>query len=138
MIDYNVVNIEENAFSSVVDQVKFMCKNNNINYQKQQYKVLFSNEKIFYKNNNVKFTSGLKKYLCFYGKIYLNKKEKIIENIHLSNDLVTIIPDSNTLLIVSGGIDNSTIVVNDEEIMNFYVAPRHLLELQDPKLWQFL
>jgi hypothetical protein len=138
MISYNVSNINENILNSIIHQVKFMCKENNINYEKQKYNLLFSNEKVFYKNNDVKFTSGMKKYLCFYGKIYLNKKEIIVEKIHSENDLFVFTPESNDILIISGGIDNSTIVKDDEELLHFYVAPSHLLELQDPKLWQRL
>jgi hypothetical protein len=99
---------------------------------------LLSNEKLFAKNNNVKFTSGSKKYLCFYGKAYLDNKGSIVENIHLPDGLVTIKPQNNSLLIMCGGIENSTVVENTEELLHFYVAPSHMLELQDPKLWRFL
>jgi hypothetical protein len=138
MISYSIININENIFNSIVHQVKFMCKENNINYEKQKYKILFSNEKIFYENNDVKFTSGIKKYLSFYGKVYLNKKETIVEKVHLENDLFVFTPENNDILIISGGIDNSTIVKNDEELLHFYVAPSNFLELQDLKLWQVL
>jgi hypothetical protein len=115
-----------------------MCKENKINCERQEYKVLVSKETLFVKNNNVRFTSGSKKYLCFYGRSYLNKNGKITETIYLKDNLVTLNPDSNELLLISGGIDNSTVVDDDETLLHFYVAPSSLLGLQDPALWQNL
>jgi hypothetical protein len=138
MIDYIFDNIGDDLSGLIKTLAQTICKENNINYNKQNYKVLLSNEKLFAKNNNVKFTSGSKKYLCFYGKAYLDNKGSIVENIHLPDGLVTIKPQNNSLLIMCGGIENSTVVENTEELLHFYVAPSHMLELQDPKLWRFL
>lgn len=138
MIIYKLSNIEENILNSIKDHVSFMCKENNINYAKQDYKLLFSNEDVLRKNNGVRFTSGLKKYLCFYGKIYSGKTGFIVENIHLQDNLVTVNPERNSFLIISGGTDNSTIVEHDQKIMHFYVAPGYMLEMQDSETWQNL
>ena len=138
MIDYIFDNIGNDLSGLIKTLAQTICKENNINYNKQNYKILLSNEKLFAKNNNVKFTSGSKKYLCFYGKAYLDNKGSIVENIHLPDGLVTIKPQNNSLLIMCGGIENSTVVENTEELLHFYVAPSHMLELQDPKLWRFL
>jgi hypothetical protein len=118
--------------------VQDICKENKINYQKQEYRILFSNEKILVKNKDIKFTSGAKKSLSFYGKIYLNKKGKIIESIYLKDNLLQLEPKPNSLLVMCEGIDNSTLVENDEILTHFYVAPEALTRLQDPTLWQNL
>jgi hypothetical protein len=138
MIFYNLIKVEDNIYKLINNLVKNMCKLNNINYDKQEYKILFSNEKLYSKNNDVKFSSGSKKYLCFYGKIYLNKKEKIIETLYLENKIITIEPKTDDLLIMFGGTENSTFVKNNEELLYFYVAPNYLLEMHDPELWQRL
>lgn len=138
MTEYKVVDIKDNLFESIAKEIEIICKENNINYKKQEYRVLFTNEKILHKHNDLKFTSGIKKYLCFYGKSYLNKTSKISESIYLQNEIVSIEPETNSILIISGGIDNSTVVEKDEELTYFYVAPTYLLGLQDPKLWQIL
>lgn len=137
-MDYLIIDLDDSVIKSINTLVKLMCKEKNINYEKQNYKILFSNEKLFVKNNNVRYTSGLKNLLCFYGKTYSNKNGKIIENIHLEDALFTFEPKVNSLLIIYGGIDNSTVVDSDEELLYFYVAPANLLELQDPILWQTL
>ena len=138
MTYYTLSTVKDDAHKSINILIQDICKINNINYNKQKYKILFSNEKIYFKNNDIKFTSGSKKYLCFYGKIYLNKKNKIIETIYLDNDLIKIEPEINNILIISGGTDNSTVLECDEELLHFYVAPSSLLEMQDPKTWQTL
>jgi hypothetical protein len=135
---YIVFNQETDTISSISTAVRAMCKENKINCERQEYKVLVSKETLFVKNNNVRFTSGSKKYLCFYGRSYLNKNGKITETIYLKDNLVTLNPDSNELLLISGGIDNSTVVDDDETLLHFYVAPSSLLGLQDPALWQNL
>jgi len=138
MIDYIFYKIGNDLSGLIKTLTQEICKENNINYNKQNYKVLLSSEKVFAKNNDVRFTSGSKKYLCFYGKAYLNNAGKIVENIYTTGGLVTIEPQNNSLLIMCGGVENSTVVENTEELLHFYVAPSHMLELQDPKLWQFL
>jgi hypothetical protein len=115
-----------------------MCKENNINYIKQDYKVLFSSETILTKQNDVRFTSGSKKNLSFYGKTYLNKKGNVIENIFVKDDVIQLEPKETDLIIISGGVDNSTVVDLDQELLYFYVAPSHLLQFQNAKLWQNL
>lgn len=138
MIDYIVKEIDRDHNDLIKDLTKTICKENKINYDSQNYKLFFSNEKLLPKNNSVRFVSGSKKYLCFYGKIYINKVNSIIENIHLQDETVSIEPQNNSLLIMCGGIENSTVVENDEELLHFYVAPSHMVELQDPSLWQTL
>jgi hypothetical protein len=118
--------------------VKIMCKENNINYVKQDYKVLFSSETILTKQNDVRFTSGSKKNLSFYGKTYLNKKGNVIENIFVKDDVIQLEPKDTDLIIISGGVDNSTVVELDQELLYFYVAPGHLLQFQNAKLWKSL
>lgn len=137
-MEYILSNLDTSVIKSITTAVKVMCKQNNINYEKQNYNVLFSNEKLFVKNNNVKFTSGSKKYLSFYGKLYSNKNGKIIENIYLKDSLITLEPEINNFLMISGGVENSTVVNNDEELLYFYVAPQTMLKMQDPGLWQNL
>jgi len=138
MTAYKLFIIEDSLNKTIKKITEEMCKENKINYKNQEYKVLFSNEKILFKNNDIRFTSGSKKTLSFYGKIYLNKKETIVETIHLENNLVKIKPENNNCLIVCGGIDNSTVVEHDEELLYFYIAPKHMLEMHDPKTWQTL
>jgi hypothetical protein len=138
MIDYRFFKIQDNINKTINLIVKDICKENKINYQKQEYKILFSNEKILFKNNDIKFTSGSKKSLSFYGKTYLNKKGKIIESIYLKDSLVQFEPENNSLLIMCEGVDNSTMVENDEYLTHFYVAPEALTSLHDPILWQYL
>lgn len=137
-MEYLLTAIDDNTDITIKNLVKKMCNNNKINYEKQDYQVLFSNEDFLVKNNNVKFTSGSEKYLCFYGKIYLDKKNKIIESIHLQNSMINLEPKNKDILIVFGGIKNSTIVEHDEKLLCFYVAPTYLLEMQDPKTWKIL
>lgn len=133
---YILFNTGPDVVESLVLSVKEMCKENNINYDKQQYSVLFSKEKLLFKNNGVNFTSGSKKYLCFYGRVYSNKKGKIVETIHLKDKIISLEPDINNSLIIFGGINNSSVLENDEELLHFYVAPKSLLGLQDLALWQ--
>jgi hypothetical protein len=118
--------------------VQDICKANKVNYEKQDYKVLFSNEKILVKNNDIEFTSGSKKSLSFYGKIYLNKKGKIIESIYLKDKVVQLEPTHDSLLIIYDSTNNSTKVDIDEDLLHFYVAPAILLKMQDPLLWETL
>jgi hypothetical protein len=138
MIDYIISNVEDNVNNTISTLVQRMCKENKINYIKQEYKVLFSNEKMLLKYNNIKFTSGSKKDLSFYGKVYRNKKGKVVENIFLHDDFIEFEPKETELVVISGGIDNSTVVDIDQELLYFYVAPSHLLEVQDSNLWQAL
>lgn len=138
MIDYILFDVKDNINSTIKELVKDMCKENKINYIKQEYKILFSNEKMLVANNEVKFTSGSKKDLSFYGKVYLNKNGNVIENIFLQDDVVKLEPKETDILIISGGIDNSTVVEFDQELVYFYIAPTYLLEAQEPDLWQNL
>lgn len=135
-MQYAIFNPDIDILKSITSTVKEICKKNRINYEKQEYKVLFSNETLFLKNNELRFTSGSKKYLCFYGRSYSNKKGKIVETIYLKDNLFDFVTEDNQALLVFGGIENSTIVDNDENLLHFYVAPKSLLELQDPALWQ--
>lgn len=135
-MNYVLVDIEDSIDKTITKTIKSLCKENKINYEKQQYKILFCSEKIFFKNNNVRFTSGSSKDLSFYGKVYLNKTGKIAESIYIQDKAINLEPNTNNLLVISGGIDNSTIVDHDESLLHFYVAPSYLLELQDQKLWQ--
>jgi hypothetical protein len=123
---------------SINEAVESMCKENNINYKKQDYKILFSKETLFFKNNDVSFTSGSKNYLSFYGKVYLTKNDKVTETIHLASSAVVIDTPENSILVLGGGVKNSTKVENDKEILHFYIAPNHLLRYHDSKLWQTL
>lgn len=138
MIKYIVSDVVNSANVTIKTLVQSMCKENKVNYEKQKYNVLFSNEKMFIKNNDLKFTSGSKDILSFYGKIYLNKKGKLIENIFLDDNTVQIEPKETDIIVISGGIDNSTVVEIDQELLYFYVAPSYLLEAQQPNLWQSL
>jgi hypothetical protein len=137
-MQYVIFNLDRDILKSITLTVKEMCKENRINYEKQEYKVLFSNETLFLKNNGLRFTSGSKKYLCFYGRSYSNKKGKIIETLYLKDNLFDFVTEDNKALLVSGGIDNSTIVDDNENLLHFYVAPSNLIALQDPLLWQTL
>jgi hypothetical protein len=138
MIHYILSDIKDNINNTINLLVQDICKENKINYEKQNYKVLFSNEKLLVKNNDIKFTSGSKKSLSFYGKVYSNKKGKIIESIYLNDQIVFLEPNNSSLLIMYDGINNSTTVESDEELLHFYVAPEILLKMQDPVLWQTL
>lgn len=138
MIEYRLFKIQDNINNTINLLVQDICKENKINYQKQEYKILFSNEKILVKHNDIKFTSGSKKSLSFYGKTYLSKKSKIVENVYLKDNIVKFEPEKDSLLIMCEGIDNSTFVENDEDLTYFYVAPKALIKLQDPTLWQSL
>jgi hypothetical protein len=135
---YSIFNQDTNLIESITTTLKAMCKENKINYEKQGYKILFSNEILFAKNNGIRFTSGSKKYLCFYGRSYSDKKGNISETIYLKDAPVTFNPENDRALLISGGIDNSTTVDNDENLLHFYIAPSSLLGLQDPDLWQNL
>jgi len=138
MTEYILTVIDDDVDIKINSLVKDMCKKNKINYEKQDYRILFSDEKIPLTHNDVKFTSGSKKYLSFYGKIYLNKTSRIFESLYLDSGLITIEPKRTELILVCGGVENSTVVETDERILHFYVAPNHLLELQDPLLWKSL
>lgn len=138
MTKYIVSDVASSPNVTIKTLVQSMCKENKINYEKQNYNVLFSNEKMFIKNNDLKFTSGSKDILSFYGKIYLNKKGKLIENIFLDDNAVQIEPKETDIIVISGGVDNSTVVEIDQELLYFYVAPSYLLEAQQPNLWQSL
>lgn len=133
---YLLVDAQNISKSKIAQAVNILCKENKINYEKQEYKILFSNEDILLQNNNIRFTSGLKKYLSFYGKIYLNKIGNITEDIYLQDKTISLKPNTNSFLVICGGIDNSTTVDHDESLLHFYVAPSYLLDLQDQKLWQ--
>jgi hypothetical protein len=138
MIKYIVSNLGNDTNSTIKTLVQSICKENKINYEKQEYHVLFSNESMLLKNNDLKFTSGSKNILSFYGKIYLNKKGKIIENIFLHDDIIKLEPKETDLIVICGGVDNSTVVEIDQDLLYFYVAPSSLLKLQQSKLWQTL
>jgi len=136
MTEYKLVKIEDSINETITFIVQDICKENKINYEKQEYKVLFSNEKILVKNNDVKFTSGSKNSLSFYGKIYSNKRGRVIESIYLKDDAIHLEPNNNSLLIICEGIKNSTKVDDDQDLLHFYVAPANLIIMQDPSLWQ--
>jgi hypothetical protein len=136
VIEYIVSNTESDINNTIKMIVQNICKENKINYEKQEYSILFAKEQMFLKNNDLKFTSGSKNILSFYGKIYLNKKGKLVENIFLTNKIVKIEPKETDLIVICGGIDNSTVVEVDQELLYFYVAPSSLLKLQQPNLWQ--
>jgi hypothetical protein len=138
MIHYSLSDIKDNINNTINLLVQDICKENKINHEKQNYKILFSNEKILVKNNDIKFTSGVKKSLSFYGKVYLNKKGKIIESIYLEDKTIYLEPNDSSLLIMYDGVNNSTKVDIDEDLLHFYVAPSILLGMQDPLLWQTL
>lgn len=138
MICYKLSDIKDNVNRTISLLVQDICKANKVNYEKQDYKVLFSNEKILVKNNDIEFTSGSKKSLSFYGKIYLNKKGKIIESIYLKDKVVQLEPTHDSLLIIYDSTNNSTKVDIDEDLLHFYVAPAILLKMQDPLLWETL
>jgi hypothetical protein len=138
MTDYILFDIQDNINITIKTSIKSMCKEKKINYIKQDYKILFSSEKNLITNNEVKFTSGSKDNLSFYGKVYLNKKGKIIENIFLKDYVVKLEPKENQIVIISGGLDNSTFVEIDQELLYFYIAPNNLLEAQKPNSWQSL
>jgi hypothetical protein len=138
MIVHQIVDINEDINNSISKALEYLCKENNINYKNQEYKVLFSNEKLFLNHNDIVFTSGSKKYLSFYGKVYTNKNKTITETVHLENDKVIINPHENSLLIIRGGVGNSTKVEEDQEILYFYIAPKYFLKLHDGLSWQTL
>lgn len=138
MIKHAIASIQGDINNTISILVQDMCKENKISYIKQDYKFLLSIDTLLLKNNEIKFTSGSKNTLSFYGKIYLNKNKKIIENIYLQDEVVSFEPKNTDILIISGGVNNSTFVETDEEVMHFYVAPSHLLELHKPNLWQTL
>jgi|688.fasta_scaffold655378_2 hypothetical protein len=138
MTQYSVSKIEGSDIESIKTLLEYMCKENRINQKSQDYKILFSNEKVFNKHNSVLFTSGSKKYLSFYGKLYSNKKNKISETIYLEDETITFEAFKDTVLIISGGVNNSTNVEDEENILYFYIAPRVMLDLQEPGKWQDL
>lgn len=138
MINYHLTTIDRSIDKSIANAVERICKANNINYKKQEYKILFSNQNLSSKNNDVVFVSGSKKYLSFYGRVYLNKNQKVIEKIYSDNTIVTIDPPENSILVVLGGVETSTIVEHDKDVLHFYIAPAHLLELHDPLSWKTL
>jgi hypothetical protein len=138
MTVYYTTTVDENINKSIRDAVEYLCKENNINYKKQEYKVLFSNEKLLLKNNNVVFTSGSNNYLSFYGKAYLDKNKNIVETVYLENSTATVNPTENSLLVIRGGVGNSTTVEEDKDVLYFYVVPNYLLKLHDQSSWQTL
>lgn len=138
MAEYYFTKLEGTEIESIKSSLSFMCKENNIHKERQNYKILVDKEKLLPKNNNIIFTSGSKKSLSFYGKLYLDIDKEIVETIYLNSQSVTIKPSNGTLLMISGGIGNSTVVQNEENIVYFYIAPQHLLELQDPEKWENL
>jgi hypothetical protein len=138
MTKYILAPVKGDINDLVKTLVEDLCKQNKIDYERQKYRVLFSKESLLLKNNGVKFTSGSKKTLSFYGKIYLNKEKRVVESIYLKDTIIEVEPNTSDILIISSGIDNSTVVEADEAILHFYVAPTYLLELQDPDLWQAL
>jgi hypothetical protein len=118
--------------------VEDMCKKNRINYNKQNYMISFSEEQVLFKNNGTPFTSGSKKTLSFYGKIYSDKNKKIIECIHVDEKRDYVEIDGDGILVICGGIQNSTFIKHYEEITHFYVAPSGMLEWQNPENWETL
>lgn len=138
MIEYGIAKIEGSDIESIKILLESMCKENKINKRSQDYKILFNNEKVFAKNNNVLFTSGSKKYMSFYGKLYLNKKNKIIETIYLEDKTVIFEAFKDTVLLIFGGVNNSTSIESEEDILYFYIAPKIMLDLQEPGKWQDL
>jgi len=138
MIEYSISKIKGSHTESINTLLEYMCEENKINKKSQDYKILFSNEKVFKKHNDILFTSGSKKYLSFYGKIYLNKKNKIVETIYLDNESIAFEVFNDTILIIFGGVSNSTSVEDEENVLYFYIAPKTMLELQEPGKWQDL
>jgi hypothetical protein len=136
VIEYIFAEVDNSELESIQKFLGFMCKENNISQKRQGYKILFKEEMLFPKDNDVLFTSGSKKYLSFYGKIYLSNNGKILETIHQDDQKTILEPSVNSLLIISGGVRNSTIVDSEESVKHFYIAPSHLLGLQDPEKWQ--
>jgi hypothetical protein len=136
MIDYVFADIGNSVNKSIEMLLSVMCKTNKINQQKQDYRIFFSKEKMFIENNKVQFTSGSKKYLSFYGKIYVGNFGKITETIHSDSGDILLNPLNNTVLMIFGGVNNSTVLEDDQDIMYFYIAPKHTLDLQNPENWQ--
>lgn len=138
MSDYCFTALGASEIESIRTLLTFMCKENNINQERQKYKVLFNNEQVLTQHNGLMFTSGSKKYMSFYGKIYLNKNINMVETIVTGGDNVIIEPYANSILMISGGVNNSTTVQNDQDVLYFYIAPEYLLELQDSQKWENL
>jgi hypothetical protein len=138
MIDFILSEIDGSESETIQVMLNRMCKENKINQERQNYKILFSDEKVYLRNNRVHFTSGSSKYLSFYGKIYINTSGKVIETVYSKNGTVGIEPPETSILMVYGGTNNSTVVENDESILHFYIAPSHMLDMQNPENWQSL
>lgn len=136
MTHYVFTEIESTEFESIQKILDAMCKENNINKERQNYKILINKEKIYPKYNNVLFTSGSKKYLSFYGKIYLSKNKKILETLYLDHQDIVLEPSKNSLLVILGGIINSTVVEKEEDVLYFYIAPSTMLNLHEPGRWK--
>jgi hypothetical protein len=138
VIDYFFSEIKDSQTESIKTLLDFMCRENKIYKERQNYKIYFNKERIFTKHNHVLFTSGSKKYLSFYGKVYLNKDSKIVETIHLDNQDIVIHPSVNSILIMSGGVKNSTVVENEEDVLYFYIAPTLMLDMHEPGKWEYI
>ena len=138
MIDFMLSEIDGSESETIQLMLNSMCKQNRINQEKQHYKIFFSNEKIYVRNNEVQFTSGSTKYLSFYGKVYIKTSGKVLEKIYSNNGVVEFEPPDASILMIYGGTNNSTIVEHDEDILYFYIAPSHMLDMQNPENWQTL
>lgn len=136
MTKYYFTKLEGTEIESIKSLLSLMCKENNINQERQNYKILLNKERILVENNNISFTSGSKKYMSFYGKIYLNKNINMSETVNVEGQEIIIGPYENSILIISGGAKNSTSVQEDQDVLYFYIAPSHLLDLQDPTKWE--
>jgi hypothetical protein len=120
----------------IKNQVYLLCAENNININKQNYKILIFNETL--KPSNNIFTSGSRKTLSFYGRVYLDIDKKIKEKIYGSGvtQEFEILP--NSLIIMSSGTHSSTELTEDVDILSFYVAPSSLVDSFHFDNWELM
>jgi len=137
-MQYSKTVIKNSLAETILEQVELMCIANNINKEKQHY-YLYVEEELFKKvNNDIPFVSGSRKYLSFYGRVYIEDGAIARESIFLQEEVRNVEVITKELIIICGGVKSSTNVKSDTKVLSFYIAPEHLLLGLDLSKWNKL
>ena len=136
MTNFKIVSNDIDYIENIKNQIEILCIENNINKNKQNYKILILTETI--SPNKMIFTSGSKKTLSFYGRVYLGTGNKIKEKIHEDETIKEFYLKPNSLIIIRGGTYSSTEVERDTQILSFYVAPSSMVSHLTLDNWELL
>lgn len=136
MSNFKIVDNSTNYIDDIKKQIDILCIENNINKNRQNYKILILNEIIV--PNNLVFTSGSRKTLSFYGRVYIDTGKKIKEKIYEGKTMQEFYLSPSSLIVIRGGTHSSTEIEENTQVLSFYVAPESMVSHLVLDNWQVL